>query len=75
MFLDYRWWFSPKEFFIGIDQGLIPDFGKPRIQEVVLEEKTLLPQEPMPLRRSVREKRSVMPYDYIVFFWEHEVDI
>ena len=59
----------------GIDQGLILDFvqgttnqdnvGESPIKEVVLKEQMLLPQEPMPLRRSTREMRSTVPDDYI----------
>nr|KYP60323.1 Retrovirus-related Pol polyprotein from transposon TNT 1-94 [Cajanus cajan]KYP60344.1 Retrovirus-related Pol polyprotein from transposon TNT 1-94 [Cajanus cajan] len=45
------------------------------MQEVVPEEQTLPPQEPMPLRKSTREKRSAIPDDYIVFLQEHEVGI
>ena len=44
-------------------------------QEIVPEEQTLQPQEPMSLRRSTREMRSAIPDDYIVFLQEHEVDI
>ena len=44
-------------------------------QEIVIEEQTLQPQEPMSLRRSTRERRSTMPDDYIIFLQEHEVDI
>ncbi|KAJ4719033.1 Retrovirus-related Pol polyprotein from transposon TNT 1-94 [Melia azedarach] len=69
---------------IGIDQDLIPDLvqdtnqdndGEPPIQEIVPEEQALAPQQPMPLRRSTRERRSTLPDDYIVFLQEHEVDI
>lgn len=45
------------------------------MQQIVPKEQTLLPQEPMPLRRSTREKRSAIPEDYIVFLHEHEDDI
>ena len=41
------------------------------IQEV----QTKLPQEPMPLKRSTREKRSAISDDYIVFLQEHQVNI
>ncbi|RDY05829.1 hypothetical protein CR513_10284, partial [Mucuna pruriens] len=40
-----------------------------------------LPQIPIeqpqqvPLRRSIRERRHAIPYDYIVFLQEHEDDI
>ena len=44
-------------------------------QEIVTEEQTLQPQEPMPLRRSTRERRSAVPKDYIVFLQEHKIDI
>jgi len=70
---------------IDIDQDLISDLvqdttnqdnvREPPIQEVIPEEQTLPPQEPMPLRRSTRERRSAVPNDYIVFLQEHEVDI
>ena len=36
------------------------------------EEQTQQPQEQMPLRRSTRERRNVIPYDYIVFLQELE---
>ena len=49
--------------------------GEPPIQEIVPEEQTLTPQEPMPLRRSTRERRSAVPDNYVVFLQEHEVDI
>ena len=44
---------------------------------VVHEEQTQDPQEPMlhepvPLRRSTRERRSAIPDDYVVFLQEHE---
>ena len=44
---------------------------------VVHEEQTQDPQEPMlhepvPLRRSTRERRSAIPDDYVVFVQEHE---
>ena len=44
----------------------------------------VLPQEPIvqtqqhqevPSRRSIRERRSAIPDDYIVFLQEHEVDV
>ncbi|KAH9680194.1 hypothetical protein KPL71_026462 [Citrus sinensis] len=40
--------------------------GEPPIQEGVSEEQTLPPQEPMPLRRSTKEKRSSLPDDYMI---------
>lgn len=62
---------------IGINQSFIPDFvqdttyqdniGEPPIQGVALEEQTLTPQEHMSLRRSIREKKSAVPDNYIVF--------
>ena len=70
---------------IGIDQDSIPDFvqgtiaqdnvKEPPNQKIILEEQTLPPQEPMPLRRSTRERRTAIPDDYIIFLQEHEVDI
>ena len=44
---------------------------------VIHEEQTQDPQEPMlhepiPLRRSTRERRSAIPDDYVVFLQEHE---
>ncbi|KAJ4713114.1 Retrovirus-related Pol polyprotein from transposon TNT 1-94 [Melia azedarach] len=42
--------------------------------EIVQEEQALKPQEPIPLKRSTRE-RSALSNDYIVFLQEHEVDI
>ena len=44
-------------------------------KNLVPEEQTLPPLEPMPLRRSTRERRSALPDDYIVFLQEHEFDI
>ena len=44
-------------------------------QEIVLEEQTLQLQEPLPLRKSTRERRSAVPDHYIIFFQEHEVGI
>ena len=67
---------------IDIDQAPIPDIvqeadpNQNNIQEPpVLEEQTLPPLEPTPLRRSTREKRSALQDDYIVFLTEHEFDI
>ena len=67
---------------IDIDQAPIPDIvqeadpNQNNIQEPpILEEQTLPPPKPTPLRRSTRERRSVVPYDYIVFLQEHEFDI
>ncbi|KAA8544866.1 hypothetical protein F0562_019739 [Nyssa sinensis] len=67
---------------IDIDQAPIPDIvqeadpNQNNIQEPpVPEEQTLPPLEPMPLRRSTRERRSAVPDDYIVFLQEHEFDI
>ncbi|KAJ4729164.1 Retrovirus-related Pol polyprotein from transposon TNT 1-94 [Melia azedarach] len=68
---------------IGIDHNSIPDLvqdtnqdnvGEPLIQEIVPEEQTLTPQEPIPLKRSTRERRNALSDDYIVFLQEHEVD-
>ncbi|KAH9678593.1 hypothetical protein KPL71_025781 [Citrus sinensis] len=39
---------------------------------IVPEEQTQQPQEPAQLRRSTRERRNVIPDDYIVFLHEHE---
>ena len=68
--------------FIDIDHAPIPDIvqeadlNQNNIQEPpVLEEQTLPPPEPTPLRRSTREWRSALPDDYIVFLQEHEFDI
>ena len=59
---------------IDIDQAPIPDIiqeadpNQNNIQEPpVPEEQTLPPLEPMTLRRSTRERRTVVPDDYIVF--------
>ena len=67
---------------IDIDQAPIPDIVQEadpyqnNIQEPPIpEEQTLPPPEPMPLRRSTRERRSALPDDYIVFLQEHEFDI
>ena len=65
---------------IDDNQELIPDI----VQEVNLEqdivdplpiqeEQTQFPQEPMPLRRSIREKRSVISDDYVVFL--HDIKL
>ena len=51
------------------EEPLIPN------QEIITKEWTLQPQEPMSLRRSTRERISVVPNDYIVFLQEHEVGI
>ena len=52
------------------------DPNQNNIQEPpVLEEQTLPPSEPTPLRRSTREMKSAVPDDYIVFLQEHEFDI
>ncbi|KAL0287277.1 UNVERIFIED_CONTAM: Copia protein [Sesamum angustifolium] len=56
----------------AIDQDNVIE---PPIQETVTEEQTPTPQEPLPFRRSTRERRSALPDDYIVFLQEHEVDI
>ncbi|KAL0349904.1 UNVERIFIED_CONTAM: hypothetical protein Sradi_4139600 [Sesamum radiatum] len=56
----------------AIDQDNVIE---PPIQETVAEEQTPTPQEPLPLRRSNRERRSALSDDYIVFLQEHEVDI
>ena len=63
---------------LDIDQ-VMPDIiqdnqdnnGDPPI--ILPEEQAIQPQEPMPLRRSTREKRSVISDNYIVFL--HEADI
>ena len=67
---------------IDIDQAPIPDIvqevdpSQNNIQEpLVPEEQTLPSLEPMPLWRSIREMRSAVPNDYIVFLQEHEFDI
>ena len=44
---------------------------------IIHEEQTQDPKEPMlhepvPLRRSTRERRNVIPDDYVVFLQEHE---
>ncbi|RVW72201.1 hypothetical protein CK203_059511 [Vitis vinifera] len=44
----------------------------------VHEEVTQQPQEPqvqVPLRRSTRERRSTISYDYVVYIQEHEFDM
>ena len=67
---------------IDIVQAPIPDIvqeaypNQNNIQEPpVPEEQTLPPLEPTPLRRSIRERRSALPDDYIVFIQEREFDI
>jgi hypothetical protein len=50
----------------------------PEQDNVDVEEEPILPQEPqeiMPLRRSTKERRSVISNDYIVFFQENEFNI
>ncbi|XXG86494.1 hypothetical protein AAC387_Pa11g1379 [Persea americana] len=39
---------------------------------IVPEEQTQQPQEPVPLRRSTRERRNAIPDDFFVFLQEHE---
>ena len=73
---------------ISHDQVFIPSHGEmanPVPQdniEILLdqvqniqEDQAQQPQEPVPLRRSTRERRSAIPNDYIVFLQEHEADI
>ena len=70
---------------ISIDQDFISDLiqdttdqdnvRKPLIQEIIPEEQTPAPQEPMPLRRSTRDRISAMLDNHIVFLQEHKVDI
>ncbi|WP_285167014.1 hypothetical protein, partial [Mycobacterium tuberculosis] len=43
-------------------------------EAIVPEEQTQQPQEPVPLRRSMRERRSAISDDYIVFLQEQEND-
>lgn len=45
------------------------------IQKVVLKEQTLPSQETTPLKRSTRERKSVMPNDYILFLKKYKADI
>lgn len=45
------------------------------IDELPHEDQTQQPQEPMPLRRSTRERRSAIPNDYVVYLQEHEFSI
>ncbi|KAK4404157.1 Retrovirus-related Pol polyprotein from transposon TNT 1-94 [Sesamum angolense] len=66
-----------KDFDINSINGAIDQDNviEPPIQETVTEKQTPRPQEPLPLRRSTRERRSALPDDYIVFLQEHEIDI
>ena len=47
----------------------------PPIQEVILEEQIIPPQKPILFMRSIRERRSAISDDYIVFLRELEVNI
>ncbi|KAK0578882.1 hypothetical protein LWI29_017665 [Acer saccharum] len=65
-----------------IDQEANPDpqpdnVDQPPIQDEVIvpEEQTQQPQEPVPLRRSTRERRNAISDDFLVFLQEHEEDI
>ncbi|XXG71992.1 hypothetical protein AAC387_Pa07g1189 [Persea americana] len=42
---------------------------------IVPEEQTQQPQEPVPLRRSTKERRNAIPDDFFVFLQEHEEEI
>ena len=44
------------------------------VQQEIPEEQTQQPQEQVPIRRSIIERRSTISDDYIVFLQEHEVD-
>ena len=44
-------------------------------EDIIHEDQTQQPQEQMPLRRSTREKRKAVSYDYIVFLQKHEDEI
>ena len=57
-----------------LDQDNVVD-PPTQVQQIVPAEQTLQLQEPMPLRRSTRERRSAIFDDYVVFRQEHEVDI
>lgn len=64
-----------------IDQVVNPELHDnieqlPIQDEVIIPEvQTQQPQELVPLRRSMRERRNVISNDYIVFLQEHEDDI
>ncbi|XP_071916233.1 uncharacterized protein [Coffea arabica] len=53
---------------------LIPELDHDITNQDNVEEQTLPFQEPVPLRRSIRERRSAVPNDYIIFLQEHEDD-
>jgi len=38
-----------------------------QVEVIIPQEQTQQPQEQMPLRRSIRERRNAIPDDYIVF--------
>ena len=73
---------------INHDQVFIPSLGEmanpvpqdnieilPDQVQNIQDDQAQQPQEPVPLRRSTRERRSAIPNDYIVFLQEHEADI
>ena len=53
------------------------NFEEPLVQnqEIVPEEQTQQPLEPIPLRRSTRKMRSAVLDDYVIFLKENEDDI
>ena len=63
---------------ISIDKDFIPDFvqntinqdnvREPPNQKIIPEEQTLPPQEPMPLKRSTRERRTAIHMIILYFF-------
>ena len=65
-----------------IDQVILPnivqdDASAEDNDEVLPQEPIVQTQQPqeVPLRRSIRERRSVIPDDYIVFLPEHKVNV
>ena len=55
-----------------LDQDNVPSI---QIQEIVPEEQTQQLQEPIPFRRSTRERRNAILGDYVVYLQEYEYDI
>lgn len=45
------------------------------MKKIITELQTQQPQENVLLRRSTRERRGVIPNDYVFFLQEHKIDI
>ncbi|XP_017625018.1 uncharacterized protein LOC108468654 [Gossypium arboreum] len=64
-----------------IDQDGNPEPQQDNVEELSIQDEVIIPEEQpqqpqkqMPLRRSTREMRNVIPDDYVVFLQEHEND-